>query len=283
MANDNLNQNLNQPAGINAIPLTKKERRRLKREQKRSSQPASRPGGGGGGRWVWWLVILLVIAAMVYGLYRVATKPSTSSNGGLSLPISADDWQRGGEAAPVALVEYSDFQCPACAFYEPWIQQLAEEFGDDLTVVYRHFPLRQAHLNADWAARASEAAGLQGKFWEMHDLLFEKQEAWAERLDAKTVFIDYAADLALKAEQFKTDLNSKTVKDLVEADYQSGLDSGVKGTPSFFLNGEQIDSPNSYEDFAALIQTMLAEATVANASTTSAVPAAGSGSDNGRQ
>lgn len=171
----------------------------------------------------------------------------------LSGGLASDDWRRGNENAKVVLIEYSDFQCPACASYYPLVKALHEESGDSLLVVYRHFPLSQIHVNAEPAARAAEAAGRQGKFWEMHDVLFERQKEWLEDRNVIGAFSVYAGALGLDTGRFINDFNSQEVKERVRRDYQSGFRAGVAGTPTFFLNGKKIQNPRSYEEFKKII------------------------------
>lgn len=174
----------------------------------------------------------------------------------VSSPAQQPVQQREPEAQ-VSLIEYSDFQCPACQAYYPVIKQLVTEFGDSLSFVYRHFPLRSTHFNAQIAAQAAEAAEEQGKFGEMHDLLFENQNEWAKIPDAKDLLEKYAQKIGLNLEQFRKDLESDKVKQEVEKDYQSGLLLGVKVTPTFFLNSKKLQNPRSLEEFRSIIQKEL--------------------------
>lgn len=148
--------------------------------------------------------------------------------------VSARDHRSGNPDAPIELVEYGDYQCPYCGMAYPIVKRIQESFGDDLKFVFRNFPLATIHPMATKAALAAEAAGVQGKFWEMHDLIFEHQQSLF-----KDAFIDYAATLNLDPEQFETDLSDETLIEKVESDFESGLRSGVNGTPTFFINGEQ--------------------------------------------
>ncbi|OGN05468.1 MAG: hypothetical protein A2746_00110 [Candidatus Yanofskybacteria bacterium RIFCSPHIGHO2_01_FULL_44_22] len=170
--------------------------------------------------------------------------------------VSPSDWTKGNKEAKVVLVEYSDFQCPACAYYQPLFKKLSEEFGDKITFAYRHFPLRQ-HQNARLAAYAAEAAGRQNKFWEMHDLIFENQNRWENRGDAENIFTGYARTLGLDIDEFKNGLSSKEIKDKVENDYQSGIRSNVNATPTVFLNGEKIKVPPNYDELQNIINEAL--------------------------
>jgi protein-disulfide isomerase len=162
--------------------------------------------------------------------------------------------EAGGATSTVVLMEYSDFQCPACRSYYPVVREIMQEFGDQITFAYRHFPLSGIHANAEFAARAAEAAHKQGKFWEMHDLLFEKQNEWANVADVLPIFESYADLLGLSKTQFMADFVSKEVKDFVRAERTHALTSGLQGTPSFFLNGKQIPNPGSVEEFKNVIR-----------------------------
>ena len=150
----------------------------------------------------------------------------------LTPPVSADDHSSGPEDAPVTLVEYGDYECPHCGAAHPVVQEVRRSLGPNLRFVFRHFPLTQIHPHAKRAAEAAEAAGAQGKFWGMHDLLFENQDA-LEDAD----LLRYAADLSLEAERFATELSTGVYTSRVRGDFRSGVRSGVNGTPTFFING----------------------------------------------
>lgn len=204
---------------------------------------------------VFWGIATLVLGGMIFGMVKIASRNSSDDKQLLSLAdnINESDWIRGDKEAKVIITEYSDFQCPACASYYEIVKMAHKEFGDKLAIVYRHFPLRQIHANADMSALSAEAAGNQGKFWEMHDMIFENQKKWEGDKNAKEIFIKYAEDLGLISEQFKKDLDSKELKEKVEADYQSGVKAGVNHTPTFFVNGKEIQNPRSYEEFKNII------------------------------
>ncbi len=170
-------------------------------------------------------------------------------------PTSALGWVLGNPNASTVLVEFSDYQCPRCADYHPMIKRLKEELGDDFLFVFRYYPLRQ-HDKAILAAASAEAAGRQGKFWEMHDLLFMGQKMWSEKspAEAEKIFVQYAISLNLGVEQFQSALHSQEILNKITYDYQMGRRSGVTGTPAFFLNGQKItDRPQTYEAFKDLI------------------------------
>lgn len=188
------------------------------------------------------------------------------------LTVKADDWIKGSKQARVVLVEYSDFQCPACGAYYPLVKKLNQDFGDKLLIVYRHFPLTSLHRNAQAAARASEAAGKQGKFWQMHDMLFEQQQSWSEENNVEGIFAGYAVSLGLNKETFLKDLNDASVTGKVDRDRQGGEALRVNSTPTFYLNGKKMDSPGSYELFKKLVEATItvSESTSGNSSTTNA-------------
>ncbi|MBI5754450.1 DsbA family protein [Candidatus Peregrinibacteria bacterium] len=202
---------------------------------------------------LWFLVTIVIIGSFVAIMFLSKTPDVTP--GKLSTPVKADEWIRGTKDARVTLVEYSDLQCPACRAWEPEVQSLLSEFGTHMRFVYRHYPLRQIHKNSQIATQAAEAAGLQGKFWEMHDIMFGNQATWSPQPPdvVKATFADYAKQIGLNVDQFNKDLDSGKVKDLVEEDVKSGDAAGVNSTPSFFLNGTQLN-PKDNDDFRKLIR-----------------------------
>lgn len=205
-----------------------------------------------------WTSSVLVILVTSIAIWQVTTapKPIRSTPGQLSLPVSAEDWARGASTSPVSLVEYSDFQCPACGYYHPVIEEVLKKDGKDITFTYRHFPLPQ-HKNALNAAYSAEAAGMQGKFWEMHKLLFDHQNDWSELADPKPTFEGYAKEIGLDIEKYKTDRDTDAVKEAVKKDIETGTKSGVNSTPSFYLNGKKIENPQNVAAFEALIENTL--------------------------
>ena len=152
----------------------------------------------------------------------------------LKPPVSNKDNIYGSDDAVIELVEYGDYQCPYCGQAYPIVKTIQERFGGDLKFVFRNFPLSKIHPQAKMAAVAAEAAGKQGKFWEMHDIIFENQT----RLHLSAL-IEYAKLIGLDVEQFKNDLADDTLAEKVESDFESGMRSGVNATPTFFINGEK--------------------------------------------
>lgn len=202
---------------------------------------------------LWFIVGVILIGSFLAIMFMSKTTPTTP--GLLSKEVTSDDWIKGQKDSKVTLVEYSDFQCPACRAWEPQITKIMSEFGAHISLVYRNFPLRQVHLNSQISAQAAEAAGMQGKFWEMHALLFENQSIWSPQpSDAvKDTFADYAKQLGLDVDQFKKDLTSDKAASNVNEDFDSGTASGVDSTPTFFLNNKEI-KPQSNDEFRQLIR-----------------------------
>ena len=160
----------------------------------------------------------------------------------LTPDVGPDDHVRGHADAPVTLVEYGDFQCPYCGAAYPMIKELERRAGKMLRVVFRNFPLSTIHPNAEGAAEAAEAAGAQGKFWEMHDALFEHQQ----QLGASAL-AGYAELAGLDVERFRSELDSGAWRGRVRENFRSGVMSGVNGTPTFFINGRRHDGDYSIE------------------------------------
>lgn len=209
-----------------------------------------------------WKVLGYIVGAFaLFGLFLywgdLQHRPSQPSP--VSNEISALDRITGPENARITLIEYSDFQCPACASYEPVVKQVLEKYPNDVRLVYRNFPLNQIHPNAYEAALAAEAAGKQGKFWEMHDLLFANQNAWVRLGSPLDTFRTYAAQLELNVEQFETDYRSADVRDKVAADQASGYAAGIDSTPTFYLNGAPLANPRGLEGFITAIDAELAK------------------------
>ena len=162
------------------------------------------------------------------------------------------DHVRGPEDAPL-LVEYGDYECPYCGAAYPIVQEVRRALGPNLRFVFRHFPLSQAHPHAQRAAEAAEAAGAQGEFWKMHDLLFQNQDA-LEDAD----LLRYAVSLKLDGERFTRELSSGLHADRVRRDFRSGVRSGVNGTPTFFINGVRHDAPWDLPTLTAALEAAAA-------------------------
>ena len=150
--------------------------------------------------------------------------------------VNDNDHISGNTDAPLELVEYGDYECPHCGRAYPMVKDIQQQLGSTIKLIFRNFPLSKIHPHAFSAAVAAEAAGLQGKFWEMHDILFENQTV----LDTENIF-RFASMLGLDVERFKNDIQQNHWVEKVEKDFESGLKSGVNGTPTFFVNGKRFD------------------------------------------
>ena len=259
-----MNEEIFNETGGGEQQTTKKERREQKREERRALESANVKKSSRR-KAALWVISLLILGGVGFAVVRLAIMGSSDTNDStptVTSDITADDWIRGNPAASVSLLEYGDFQCPACGSYYLVVKQLKSEFGENIKFVFRNFPLKQPHPNAMAASTAAEAAGAQGKFWEMHDLLFERQSDWSRKPTPKATFISYAEELGLNKEQFENDMALDEIEKAINVDFEAGLKSGVNATPTFFLNGVKIENPTSYEDF----KTLLANAIAATAS-----------------
>lgn len=201
------------------------------------------------------LIIMAALFVLFIGVV-VFTKNQKSSDKTTQSDNSSAESQHviGAGNKKVTIIEYADFQCPACKSYYPVVKQVKEKYGDDIKFQFRNFPLVQIHQNAMVAHRAAEAAGRQGKFWEMHDILYERQTVWGSSTNATAIMEDYAAELALNNDQYKTDFASEATNKTIAADVKAGQSIGVNSTPTFLINGKKIEkAPNDLAGFSKLI------------------------------
>ena len=175
-------------------------------------------------------------------------EPITSPAARFTLPIPKRDHIQGPIDAPIALLEYGDFECPVCGEVYPVIKAIQERLGDSLCFAFRHFPLTNVHPHAEHAAEAAEAAGEQGSFWEMHDVLFENQDALEDEDLAR-----YAAALGLDVPRFMTEVLAGKYAWRVREDFKSGVRGGVNGTPTFFINGVRYDGARGLDPLLAAL------------------------------
>lgn len=197
------------------------------------------------------LLILAALVLIIGGIFFF-TKAKTSAPGQGSTNKAVSSHTQ-GDNKKVVLVEYGDYQCPACGQFYPIVKQLQAKYANDITFRFANFPLIQIHKNAMVGARAAEAAALQNKFWEMHDLLYENQNTWSASSDPNPYFIQYASSLGLDITKFKQDMASQAVLNTINADTSEAQAAGGTGTPTFVLNGKKIENPNTFEAFSALI------------------------------
>lgn len=238
--------------------LTKKQRKRLSKqkttEQKEKNEGLKRIKTFG----IWFIVLVTVILGG-YNFIKWIYTPTVEV---VSEPIELadNDWVKGDwENAKLTIIEYSDFQCPACEAYHYIVNRLAEEYSDSVRIVFRHFPLVTIHPNAFNAARAAEAAGKQGKFWEMHDKLFENQGDWVGETNPLDKFLGYAEELGLNTTKLEDDFSSNEIEGKINEHIFQANRLGFNSTPTFIINGQKIDNPEGYEVFKSLIEKKLAE------------------------
>ena len=203
------------------------------------------------------LLVLVAIGLIFFGLIFFSKREAQQS-GGNSTSGTLSQNIYGKKDSPVSLVEFGDFQCPACLGYFPIVQQIKAQYGDRISIQFRHFPLSEIHQNAVISSRAAEAAAMQGKFWEMHDKLYENQNAWGTSQTPNTFFESYAQEIGLDVEKFKTDIKSNATNETVQADRAEAQKQGHTSTPTFVLNGKRIENPpRTIEEFGALIEEAL--------------------------
>jgi protein-disulfide isomerase len=191
-----------------------------------------------------WVLVGLLAVVLIGGAVWYSSQAGAVYNEG----VTVQTYIKGNPDATVKLVEYSDFQCPACAAFQPVIADIIAEYGGRIAFEYRHFPLTQIHRLAEPAARAAEAAGQQGKFYEYHDLLFINQSAWSNSTNPAQFFIQYATELGLDIEQFTRQQRSSILRDHVRDQFNEARALGFTGTPSFVLNGEVMQF-QTYDEF----------------------------------
>ena len=172
----------------------------------------------------------------------------------LAVPVTERDHAQGPADAPVTLVEYGDYECPYCGKAYPIVKRVQRELGDRLRFVFRNFPLNTIHAHASVAAQAAESAGAQGKFWEMHDLLYENQDKLADA-DLNS----YALKLGLEIYRFEADMSSQVFAARVREDFRGGVRSGVNGTPTFFINGLRYPGALRMDELLYAIESAMKE------------------------
>jgi len=205
-----------------------------------------------------WTGVAAVILVVVFVLFQTVTSSTSTPNIKIA-PISARDITNGNPKAKVTLLEYADFQCPACAAYHPIVDQILKAYGNKIFYVYRMFPLVNAHPNAFVSAQAAFAAYKQGAFFNYDDILYSKQTEWADLQDPTTALADYATLLKLDVNKFKADMNAATTKKYVQASEDEATNEGINQTPSFFINGNLIQNPVDYAGFKQLIDDALSK------------------------
>jgi protein-disulfide isomerase len=224
---------------------------------------------------IWFIIGLVVVTAgvIVIGAFSSGSgSGTTSANGFVSSTVPAltsSDWTIGNPNAKVSMIEYGDFECPACGEYEPIVEQLIANYSSSVLFSFRNFPLYSIHPFAGIGAEAAEAAGMMGgasKYWAMHDLLYADQTTWAADTSitpAQVIsqyFNGYAQSLGLDVTTFDADMNSSQVSNKIQNDVNTGNEGQLNHTPTFFINLEQIPNPTSEADFETVLNQALAAA-----------------------
>ena len=206
-----------------------------------------------------WKIVLLIVVVLLGASFIYAKQAAEKANEGVTVETRI----KGNPEAKVVLAEYSDFQCPACGQFYPHIKELVNEHGDQLRFEYRHFPLINIHPQALPAARAAEAAGVQGKFWEMHDKLFENQNTWSKSSNPNGYFVQYAEEIGLDTDMFKRHLGSSVIEDAVMAGFNDARSRGFTGTPTILLNDKLMEF-TTFADFKAQVEAAIKAANGSN-------------------
>ncbi len=201
-----------------------------------------------------WKIAALVVVLSIGGSIYYSNQVSKKADEGVVIETHV----KGNPDASVVLVEYSDFQCPACAQFYPYVKEVVEQYGESIRFEYKHFPLINIHPQAVPAAIAAEAAGQQGKFWEMHDKLFENQATWSRSTSPAASFNKFAEEIGLDMVLFKKHLDSSIIRKSIDDSFNEARSKGYTGTPSFTLNGETM-SFTTFEDFLAQIKSAVEE------------------------
>jgi protein-disulfide isomerase len=216
------------------------------------------------------LVVTGTLVLFLGGIYLFTRGGGSSNTSGVTastdLLIPQNDYETSGivngnylpatPSAAVTLVEFGDYECPACGTYHPLVKQLLTDLVGKVNFVFRNFPLPQ-HTNAAISSYAAEAAGLQGKFWQMHDKIYETQNDWVNSTDARSIFIGYAKDLSLDVNKFTSDIDSAVVKNKVQNDTNDGNTIGISQTPTFFINNQMLNLTGTANELEQDVQNTI--------------------------
>jgi len=193
-----------------------------------------------------WIAMGILVAVIVTG-YLVSRIPGIGSTYGEGDPV------KGATQARVRIVEYSDFQCPACQQAQGALKLIVKEYGETVQIIFNDFPLVKAHPNALPAAEAAQCAYSQQRFWEYHDLLFERQDIWAPSVDPQPYFLDYARNIGLNIEQFTRCIENRETQKAVRVDMKEGEALRIRSTPTFFINDTRLVGQATFNNFKEAI------------------------------
>jgi len=205
------------------------------------------------------IVVAVVLAAVVAVYLSKQTTSSSESTKTVNIDANPGGGHiRGKASAPVTLVEFGDYQCPSCGYYYPMVEELLRRYPDKVKLEFHHYPLIQMHAHALSAAMAAEAAGEQGKFWEMHDKLYQHQREWSNMPNPEAQFLAYAGELGLNANKFMQSLKSPDIEKRILEDIKRGSDAKVEGTPTFYINGRSLNPlPSGVDEFVTIVDSSL--------------------------
>lgn len=192
-----------------------------------------------------------IVVAVAFLFVRKSTAPAPVSD--QNLVQATARLSKGNTQAPITIVEFSDLQCPACKAVQPLLQDLFSQASGSARLVFRHYPLESAHKNALLAAKASEAAANQGKFWQYHDMLYEKQTEWEGLSDPLDFFRTVAKDLGMNAETFDKDIQDPQIEERIRNDQKDGNALQISGTPTFFVNNRKVEINALFQEVGALL------------------------------
>jgi len=205
------------------------------------------------------LGIVVATLVILFGGIALMSKSGTDTSNIKSVNdqvLISDDSHQSDPTAPLKLVEFGDYQCPACGVYHPFVKQLLVDFPGKINFIFRHFPLTQ-HKNANSASYAVEAAAIQGKFIEMHNKIYESQNVWSNLESPIETFTSYALELGLNKDKFIKDMNSDIVKNIIKRGLSDGNLAGINATPTFFMNGSELPLVGSYDELKKIVEDKL--------------------------
>lgn len=197
-------------------------------------------------------IILGAVILLMAGAFWYASYAGSKANEGVVIT----EHIKGPQNPKVTLTEYADFQCPACGQFYPVVKGILEQYGDEMAFEFKHFPLVSIHPYAMSAAKAAEAAGQQGKFFEMYAKLFENQDAWSKSATPQVFFTEYAQELGLNIDLFKQHMRATMLQEHIESQFNEARDLGLTGTPSFYLNGARLEF-KTIEEFVGAVESAL--------------------------
>ena len=207
------------------------------------------------------IAVLVIIGGVLLAIFANPQPEQPGAPVDSQALVRENSHMTGKKDAKVTVVEFGDFQCPACAAAFPEMKAVMDQFKDnpEVNFVFRNFPLDAIHPNAQVSAEAAEAAGKQGKFWEMSEILYARQSEWSQSQTAKDVFVKYAEELGLNVDEFKISVEQRLSSDIISTDAKDGGSVGVNSTPTFFINGVKQSKVLQRDELKALIDAELAK------------------------